>query len=96
MSSQAGGVLLAETIRVVGLDKQLSTALERWRHSNAVHDPAKILLDLAWVDVPLPGAVLLRPTHWRASDRDHLDAAPADAREHVPRGDGGELRERVR
>jgi hypothetical protein len=45
--SQAGGLLLAETVRGVGLDKQLSTALARWRHPNAVHDPAKIVLDLA-------------------------------------------------
>jgi hypothetical protein len=45
--SQAGGVLLTETVQAVGLDKQLSTALARWRHPNAVHDPAKIVLDLA-------------------------------------------------
>lgn len=36
--SQAGGVLLTETIRTVGLDRQLSTMLGRWRGSNAVHD----------------------------------------------------------
>jgi hypothetical protein len=45
--SQAGGLLLTETIRTVGLDKQLSAALAGWRHPNAVHDPAKIVLDLA-------------------------------------------------
>jgi hypothetical protein len=45
--SQAGGLLLTETIRTVGLDKQLSAALASRRHSNARHDPAKIVLDLA-------------------------------------------------
>jgi hypothetical protein len=45
--SQAGGMLLTETVRTVGLDAQLSAALAGWRHPNAVHDPATILLDLA-------------------------------------------------
>ena len=44
--SQAGG-LLTETTRAVGLDRALSAALARWRHPNARHDPAKIVLDLA-------------------------------------------------
>ncbi len=45
--SQAGGVALLETARVSGLDRQLSRALEPWRPPRAVHDPAKVLLDLA-------------------------------------------------
>jgi hypothetical protein len=45
--SQAGGVLLVETIRAAGLDEGLSEALAPWRRFGAVHDPAKILLDLA-------------------------------------------------
>jgi hypothetical protein len=45
--SQAGGLLLTETVRAVGLDRALSAALGPWRPRNAVHDPAKILLDLA-------------------------------------------------
>ena len=45
--SQAGTVLLTETVTTVGLDRALSTALERWRPRWAVHDPAKVLLDLA-------------------------------------------------
>ena len=45
--SQAGGVLLTETARAVGLDQALSAALAPWRSPNAVHDPAKVLLDLA-------------------------------------------------
>ncbi len=45
--SQAGGVALLETARVSGLDRALSAGLERWRAPRAVHDPAKVLLDLA-------------------------------------------------
>jgi hypothetical protein len=44
---QAGGVVLVETIRTSHLDRALSTVLERWRKPLAVHDPAKILLDVA-------------------------------------------------
>jgi len=44
---QAGGVLLTETIRAAGLDVGLSTGLARWRRAGAVHDPGKVLLDLA-------------------------------------------------
>ena len=44
---QAGGVLLTETIRVSGLGAGLSAALGRWRKPTAVHDPAKVVLDLA-------------------------------------------------
>ena len=45
--SQAGGLLLTETVRAVGLDRELSAALGPWRLPNAVHDPAKVVLDLA-------------------------------------------------
>jgi hypothetical protein len=45
--SQAGGVTLVETIRASGLDQFLSGKLERWRKPTAVHDPAKVVLDLA-------------------------------------------------
>lgn len=44
--SSAGGVLLAQTARVCGLEQALSRALRPWRLPLAVHDPAKILLDL--------------------------------------------------
>jgi len=44
---QAGGVLLVDTVRVTGLDRLLSAALGRWRRPNAVHDPAKVVCDLA-------------------------------------------------
>jgi hypothetical protein len=45
--SQAGGVLLVETVRKAGLDTAISAALEPWRKPRAVHDPGKVLLDLA-------------------------------------------------
>jgi hypothetical protein len=45
--SHAGAVLLTETIAVTGLGQALSAALARWRPRLAVHDPAKVLLDLA-------------------------------------------------
>lgn len=45
--SQAGGVLQVETVRKTGLDTAISAALMPWRKSRAVHDPGKVLLDLA-------------------------------------------------
>jgi Transposase DDE domain group 1 len=45
--SQAGAVLLWETMRVTGLGRGLSAALEPWRVPRAVHDPGKIITDLA-------------------------------------------------
>ncbi len=44
---QAGGVLLTSTVKAAGLDTGLSAALAPWRSATAVHDPAKVLLDLA-------------------------------------------------
>jgi hypothetical protein len=41
--SQAGGVLLTRTLRVTGLDAGLSP----WRPGRAVHDPGKVIADLA-------------------------------------------------
>jgi hypothetical protein len=45
--SHAGTVVLTEAITKVGLGHALSVALARWRPRLAVHDPAKVLLDLA-------------------------------------------------
>ena len=45
--SQAGSVLLWETMRVTGVGRGLSSGLERWRQARAVHDPGKIVADLA-------------------------------------------------
>lgn len=54
---QAGGVLLTETVRASGLDQALSAGLAPWRKPLAVHDPAKVLLDLA-VSLALGGDCL--------------------------------------
>jgi hypothetical protein len=64
---QAGGVLLTETIRAAGLDRGLSEALLRWRKPLAIHDPGKIVLDLA-LSLVLGGEAL--------SDVDVLRAEP--------------------
>jgi hypothetical protein len=45
--SQAGAVLLWETMRVTGLGRGLSAGLARWRAPRAVHDPGKVIADLA-------------------------------------------------
>ena len=45
--SQAGAVLLWETMRVTGLGRGLSQDLARWRAPRAVHDPGKVIADLA-------------------------------------------------
>ena len=45
--SHAGAVLLVDTVAAVGLDRALSTALAPWRGPNAIHDPGKIVCDLA-------------------------------------------------
>ena len=45
--SHAGALLLLETVRVTGLGRGLAGGLARWRAPRAVHDPGKILTDLA-------------------------------------------------
>ncbi len=45
--SQAGGITLTDTIATTGLGATLSRELAGWRKDLAVHDPAKVLLDLA-------------------------------------------------
>jgi hypothetical protein len=45
--SSSGGLLLREAIRVCGLGRGLSAALWPWRPGRAVHDPGKVLLDVA-------------------------------------------------
>jgi hypothetical protein len=45
--SQAGTLLLTQALRVTGLDRGLAVALGRWRAPRAVHDPGKIVADLA-------------------------------------------------
>jgi len=53
----AGGVLLTRTVDVSGLGAGLSAALSRWRRPLAVHDPGKIITDLA-VSLALGGDCL--------------------------------------
>ena len=55
--SHAGGLLVIETARVTGPAAGLSRELGRWRLPRAVHDPGKIVLDLA-VAVALGGDCL--------------------------------------
>jgi len=55
--SQAEAVLLTQTLRATGLGRSLSAALERWRLPRAMHDPGKIIADLA-VAVALGGDCL--------------------------------------
>ncbi len=43
----AGGLLLTETVHTSSLGHHLKTALAPWKKPFAVHDPAKVLLDLA-------------------------------------------------
>jgi len=45
--SQAGAVLVVQALQVTGLDRGLRDALGRWRARRAVHDPGKIIADLA-------------------------------------------------
>jgi hypothetical protein len=45
--SQAGGSLLTEAVRVSGLDRLLAAGLAPWRKPRTVHDPAKVVVDLA-------------------------------------------------
>lgn len=47
MVSQAGAVLLLDTVCKTGLDQAVSAALTPWRKPRTVHDPGKIPLDLA-------------------------------------------------
>ena len=55
--SHAGAVLLAATATRIGLDRELSAALRPWMRPLAVHNPGKILLDLA-ISVAIGGDCL--------------------------------------
>ena len=71
----AGARLLTETIRVTSLDASLSKALSWWRGSWAVHDPGKIMVDLA-VCVALGGRCLSDVALLRCR-ADHVEAVEA-------------------
>jgi hypothetical protein len=47
LACHAGGALLARTAALTGLQESLSAGLARWRAARAVHDPGKIITDLA-------------------------------------------------
>jgi hypothetical protein len=55
--SQSGGLGLVEMVRASGLDRALSAALARWRKPMAIHDPGKVMTDLA-VSLALGGDCL--------------------------------------
>ena len=63
--SQAGALLLIRALRVTGLDRGLSVALQRWRPGRAVHEPGKIITDLV-VALALGGDCLADATMLRA------------------------------
>jgi hypothetical protein len=45
--SSAGGVLLRQVLRLSGAQRALSVALAPWRGRRAIHDPGKIVCDMA-------------------------------------------------
>ena len=55
--SSAGGLLLRETVRASGARRAMSEALAPWRGARAVHDPGKVLVDVA-VAIALGGDCL--------------------------------------
>lgn len=46
--SRGGIALLAETARVAGIEGELRMALRPWRRARAVHDPARVVLQLGY------------------------------------------------
>jgi hypothetical protein len=54
---QAGALLLLETLWMTGFAQGLSAGLERWRKPRVVHDPGKVVADLA-VTLALSGGCL--------------------------------------
>ena len=43
----AGGVLVRQTVKIAGVQRELSSALAPWRLAGARHDPGKVIVDLA-------------------------------------------------
>ncbi|MGW5154115.1 hypothetical protein ACWEPN_01395 [Nonomuraea wenchangensis] len=74
--SRAGGLPLVQTLRLTGLDKALAERLERWRPGRAVHNPAKIITDLALTPAlggnGLGDIAMLR-CYWQIFDLSGLD-----------------------
>ena len=63
---QAGATLLLRTAQTVGLPAALSDALAPWRKPLAIHDPAKVVLDLA-VSLAIGGNCLADIAQLRAA-----------------------------
>src|SRR6476646_10285942 len=63
--SHAGAMLLSATAGRVGLDRELSSALRPWMRPSAIHDPGKVLLDLA-ISVAIGGDCLADIAQLRA------------------------------
>ncbi len=63
--SHAGATVLLDTIGKTGLEQELSAALSWWRRPTAIHDPAKILCDLA-ITLALGGDCLADIANLRA------------------------------
>ena len=68
---QAGGMLLTRTALVSGLAGGLSRALSPWRKPFAVHDPGKIVMDLA-ISLALGGDCLADVGLLRAEPAVHM------------------------
>ncbi|MFE9005602.1 transposase [Streptomyces sp. NPDC007875] len=77
LHSQAGSVLLAEMVRKSVLNTAISAALTPWRKPRAVHDPGKILLNVA-LAVALGGGCLADIGMLRAEP----DVRPGGFRSH--------------
>ncbi|MFD4785681.1 transposase [Streptomyces sp. NPDC058459] len=106
--SQAGSVLLVETVRKTGLGQAISQALAPWRKPRTIHDPGKVLLDLALAvalggdclaDIAMPrcepavfGSVASDPTVSRLID---TLAAPGDKAPRAVRSARSEVRPQV-
>jgi hypothetical protein len=47
LTSSSGALLVTEAVRVARLERGLSRALSPWRSERGIHDPGKVLLDVA-------------------------------------------------
>lgn len=93
--SQAGSVLLVETVRKAGLDQAVSAALAPWRKPRTVHDPGKILVDLA-LAVALGGDCLADIAMLRAEPAPPVASGPKSPAGRHPRHAGEEALTTIR
>ena len=76
--SSAGAVLIQRAGRLAGVGRELSVALAPWRSTRSVHDPGKVLLDVATA-VALGGDCLADA----AVVRERSSSRPAPTASHV-------------